>query len=523
MIKFITPLFVLSVIVCTLNAQNIIRTVPEHHRINSDKHTSIIEFNPYAFKEYADSLIQSHQSHSNFAQNNWLGRKLFNENLVHVKKDEYNIILNPLIDFSIGNDNNLNNLTYINRRGVQVKGNITEKFSYYTDFLETQQLFPLYVSNIIDSLNVIPGQGPFKQFGDNGAKDFGISSSFLDFRPNKFFEIQFGRGKNFIGDGYRSLLLSGNPFNYPYLRLTLNIWKLKYIVLYSQQKDINNRYSDGTFVNKYTTAHYLSYNVSKRWNIGLFEAVTYADEDRTRGYDISYLNPIIFYRPIEFALGTVGGNVIIGLNTKYRITNNINAYAQLALDELNTERLFEGNGWWANKFAWQIGLKSFNTFTPNLTIQSEVNFARPFIYSHTNELQNFANYNQSLTHPLGANFIESVSIVQYRHKRLFARFEFLYAQQGLNPPGINLGSDIIKSNTTRFQDFNNSFLQGDLATNIFIDAKVGYIINPNYNFVFEIGITNRNYEVENRPSENINTSHIYAGLKTDLFQYYYDF
>jgi hypothetical protein len=361
--------------------------------------------------------------------------------------------------------------------------------------LETQQLFPQYVTNIIDSLNVIPGQGPFKAFGDNGGKDFGIASGFLDFQPNKYFEIQFGRGKNFFGDGYRSLLLSDNSFNYPYLRLTLNIWKLKYVVLYSQQKDINNRYSDGTFLNKYTTAHFLSYNVSKRWNIGLFEAVTYADEDRTRGYDISYLNPIIFYRPVEFALGSTGGNVIIGFNTKYKISNNTHVYAQFVLDELNTTMLREGTGWWANKFAWQIGFKSFNTFIPNLTIQSEVNFARPFIYSHTNELQNFANYNQSLTHPLGANFIESVSIIQYRHKRLFARFEFLYAQQGLNPPGVNLGSDIIESNTTRFQDFNNTFLQGDLATNIFIDAKVGYIINPSYNLVFEIGITNRYYEV----------------------------
>lgn len=523
MIKFLATLFALSAHVCTLSSQSIIRNVPEFHEIGSDQHTSIIDFNPYKFNEYTDSLIQTMQFQSNFAKNNWLGRKLFNENFIHIKKEDYNIIINPLVDFSVGNDNNLDNLTYINRRGVQVKGNITESFSYYTDFLETQQLFPLYVTNFIDSLNVVPGQGPFKQFGENGAKDFGIASGYLNFQPNKYFEIQFGRGKNFFGDGYRSFLLSDNSFNYPYLRLTLNLWKLKYVVLYSQQKDINNRYSDGTFVNKYTTAHFLSYNVSKSWNIGLFEAVVYADEDRTRGYDISYLNPIIFYRPVEFALGSLGGNVIIGLNTKFKLTNNIHAYGQITLDELNTRRLSEGDGWWANKFAWQIGFKSFNTFIPNLTIQSELNFARPFIYSHRDELQSYTNYNQSLAHPLGANFIESVTFINYRRKRFFAQLEFLFAQQGLNPLGINLGSDILISSNSRFQEFNNSILQGDLATNVFIDAKLGYIINPNYNLVFEIGITNRNYEVENRPELNINTNHIYAGLKTDLFQYYYDF
>lgn len=523
MIKSLATLFLLSAFVCTLAAQSIVRSVPEYHRIDSDRHTSIVDFNPYSLIEYTDSLAQSLQLQSDFAKNNWLGRKLFNENFVHIKNEEYNIILNPLLDFSVGNDNNLDNLTYVNRRGVQVKGNITEKFSYYTDFLETQALFPSYVNNIIDSLNVVQGQGRFKDFGDNGARDFGIASGYLDYKPNKYFEFQFGRGKNFIGDGYRSLLLSDNSFNYPYLRLTVNIWKLKYAVIYSQQKDINNRYSDGTFVNKYTTAHYLSYNVSKRWNIGFYEAIVYADEDRTRGYDISYLNPIIFYRPVEFALGSSGGNVLLGFNTKYKFTDNVHGYAQIALDELNTSKLSEGDGWWANKFAWQIGFKSFNTFISNLTVNSELNFARPFIYSHTNELQSYTNYNQSLAHPLGANFIESVTFINYRHKRFYAQLEFLYAQQGLNPNNTNLGSDILISSDSRFQEFNNTFLQGDLATNIFIDAKVGYIINPNYNLVFEIGITNRNYEVENRPSENINTSHIYAGLKTDLFQYYYDF
>ena len=211
------------------------------------------------------------------------------------------------------------------------------------------------------------------------------------------------------------------------------------------------------------------------------------------------------------------------MNTKFKLTNNIHAYGQITLDELNTRRLSEGDGWWANKFAWQIGFKSFNTFIPNLTIQSELNFARPFIYSHRDELQSYTNYNQSLAHPLGANFIESVTFINYRRKRFFAQLEFLFAQQGLNPLGINLGSDILISSNSRFQEFNNSILQGDLATNVFIDAKLGYIINPNYNLVFEIGITNRNYEVENRPELNINTNHIYAGLKTDLFQYYYDF
>ena len=529
MIKDILTLCILFVCSVSLRGQ-VINQPSNLYEITSNVHTSIRDFNPYAYRLESDSIIQSLQIQSNFAQNKWIGRKLLNENLVHIKNEEYNIILNPLMNFSLGSDDAIEERIYVNRRGVQVRGNITEKFSFYTDFLETQARFPEYVTQFADQTQVIPGQGRFKRFGDNGAKDFGIAQGFLDYQANKYFGLQFGNGKNFIGDGYRSFLLSNNAFNYPYLKLSVNIWKLKYVVLYTQMKDINNRYTDGTFFNKYTTSHFLSYNVNKRWNVGFYETVTYADESGDRGYDISYLNPIIFYRPVEFALGSSGGNVLLGFNTKYKITNNVHAYGQFSLDELNTSKISEGDDWWANKFAWQIGFKSFNTFIPNLTVQSEINFARPFIYSHQNEIQSYTNYNQSITHPLGSNFIEYLSIVQYRHKRFYGSLQFIFAQKGLNPVDqetgdiINLGSDLLISSQSRFQEFNNTFLQGDLASTTFIDAKIGYIINPNYNLVFELGLTSRNYTVENNPAERFeNNRIIQIGLKTDLFRYYYDF
>jgi hypothetical protein len=165
---------------------------------------------------------------------------------------------------------------------VQVRGNITDKFSFYTDFLETQAIFPKYVSDQIAESGVVPGQGIAKNFGENGGKDYGIAQGFIDYTPNQYFGFQLGQGKNFIGDGYRSLLLSNNAFNYNYLRLTVNVWKLKYMVLYTQMKDIANRYPDGTFQNKYVTAHYLSYQVNRKLTLGFFESVTYADPDRTR-------------------------------------------------------------------------------------------------------------------------------------------------------------------------------------------------------------------------------------------------
>ena len=88
--------------------------------------------------------------------------------------------------------------------------------------------------------------------------------------------------------------------------------------------------------------HYLSYNVSKRLNIGLFESVIW-ENDNGRGFDFNYLNPIIFYRAIEFSTGSRGGNALIGLTAKYKFSDAINAYAQVVIDEFSGADVFSGN------------------------------------------------------------------------------------------------------------------------------------------------------------------------------------
>ena len=40
----------------------------------------------------------------------------------------------------------------------------------------------------------------------------------VSYTPNKVLNIQFGHGKNFIGDGYRSLFLSDVSSPYPFLK-----------------------------------------------------------------------------------------------------------------------------------------------------------------------------------------------------------------------------------------------------------------------------------------------------------------
>ena len=120
----------------------------------------------------------------------------------------------------------------------------------------------------------------------------------------------------------------------------------------------------------------------------------------------------MFYRPVEYSVGSPD-NALLGASFKLKIAKNIQLYSQVLIDEFYLKFLKERKGWWANKQGYQAGFKVFNLFhLNNLYLQGEANYVRPYTYSHGNSIQNYGHYNQSLAHPLGANFKEAVGIVR---------------------------------------------------------------------------------------------------------------
>ena len=496
----------------------------EFHNLESEVHTSIKPYNSFEVKSSFDAWVDSLAFANAFGQEKWIGRKLFNENFLEFSGEDYDIIVNPLLNLNFGMDDNWPNRNpYSNTRGLQIQGRVLKSLHFYTDYHENQMVLPRYLHNRADSLGVIYGRGVFKEFKGGPGKDFGFASGNVSFQPNHIFNFQFGHGKHFIGDGYRSLLLSDNTFNYPYLKITAQFWKIKYWVLYTRLIDTNEFYPDQSFLRKYSSFHYLSINLGSRLTAGIFETVIYADESGDRGYDANFFNPIIFFRPIESSVGSRAGNVILGTTLKYKISEDIHAYGQFVLDEFNTSKLSEGDGWWGNKFGWQLGVKSFDTFTSGLTLQAEFNTARPYTYTHVTSPQNYGHYNQALAHPLGANFQEFVFLSTYNRKRYFGELKLILAKVGLDEEGENWGANIYKPYTTREQEFNNETLQGNKSDMTYLEAKIGYIINPNYNLRLELGLINRAIDGFTSTIDYSSSNYLFFGLNTNLNNYYSDF
>jgi hypothetical protein len=269
------------------------------------------------------------------------------------------------------------------------------------------------------------------------------------------------------------------------------VWKLNYLFQLNRMVgDVVGTSSglrgNGKYRDKYVAFHHLSVNIGKKFNLGLFESVIFNHTDST-SFEFGYLNPVIFYRAIEQQFGS-SDNVILGLDFKWNMVKGVSVYGQFVLDEFVYENIKAANGWWANKFALQGGIKYFDAFgVSNLDLQAETNIVRPYTYSHTTKYGSYSNYMQPIAHPLGANFKEVVGIARYQPiPRLNFTGKLIYAQVGRDTTGVNWGGDIFKDNITREKAFGNTLAQGvkntimmgsftatwQLAHNLFLDGSV---------------------------------------------------
>lgn len=374
-------------------------------------------------------------------------------------------------DFGINLSNS--NLNYFSSLGMKFQLNATKKFGLGLNYryLLTEQ--EKYIDTSIFSRDVVPsvGRQGLLPSQNNGAHDI---QGYLAYTPNHFFSFMLGKGNHFWGDGYRSFLLSDNASSYPYFRIETSFWNVKYTNLYSSHTDI----SSGTAKDKYSASHHLSWNVTEDINFGLFETVIWAGNDTliNRGFDINYINPVIFYRPVEYAQGS-NDNSILGVNFKGRIKDNHLFYAQLLLDEFLLAELRSSRNWWGNKYAIQLGYKNYELFNnPNLYFLIERNISRPFTYAHINGTLNYGHLNQSLAHPLGANFKETVAILSYQKNKWNFKEKVNFISFGADTSATSFGGDIYKNYSTRNGDYGHQILQGETHRVFLNEISVSYTL-----------------------------------------------
>jgi hypothetical protein len=458
----------------------------------------------------------------------WIIRKIKIENLIIIKDttDKFRLTLDPLFNFEYGKDlADSSKSFYKNTRGVLIRGDIGSAFSFESSFYENQATYVNYIRNYNNASLVVPGQGRWKQFKNNGY-DFAMASGYVSYSPNHHFNFQIGTGKHFVGDGYRSLLLSDNAFNYPFARITSSFGKFQYTNLYASLMNLSDagvKTPPGTerlFQKKAGNFQFLSWNIHKRVQWGFFQGLIWQASDslNRQCLKLPYASPLIYSALLSEGLRGKN-NVVLGSTFKLKITSSLSLYGQYMMDDFSTEINSIHN-----KAGFQAGVKYFDVFKiKNLHLQMEYNQVRPYSYAHSTSAQSYTHYNQPLAHPLGANFKEEVVFLNYSRGDFFTEIKVNYAIIGKDSIGKNYGNTIFSSDNNSLYGPNstiNKMGQGVKTTLRILDFQVGYVVNKVTNFNIILGILNR---TSISSVEDTHTNFIYFGIRTSLTNVYYDF
>lgn len=432
--------------------------------------------------------------------------------LIHGQKGRSSVVADPVLQASFQSGSPL--LQHY-AAGFRLESEFSPKFSFhlnYTAHLLTSHAFP---DTRLDTAGIISHWG--KASGRSGS--FELLNSIngnITFQANRFLTFQLGKDKHFWGDGYRSLFLSDNAPSYPYVETSLTLWKLKYTNFVAVMHDDTIGHYSG-WQTKYTSMHFLSWNVNKRLNVNFFEAVVWRhrnDSLNYRGLSFNYLNPFLFFRPVEYNLGSPD-NILIGFGFHYLMGQRFMVYGQLLLDEFYYKDMIKATGWWANKNAYQFGVKWFDPFhIKDLYLQMEYNQARPFTYGHSYPLQNYGYMLQPLAHPLGTNFRETLVILRYAKNRWLLNSRFTVSQYGTEPGGKPIGGDIYLSSINFAKTFGNYIGQG--VTNDYFEQEftLARVLQPRWGLTAEAGVY---HAFEFLPKKQ---QHLYLtfGIKTLLYR-----
>ncbi len=459
--------------------------------------------------EIYESLIYTTAKDSS---KSWLNRKLFHEHFVVQEDEHLKLLLDPIVDFRINKSINSfyhnPSFGYLNTRGILINGNLDSKVFFNTSFFENQGVFPDYINEYYETFGVIPGYGRVKPLSGFNEYDFAAAYGNISFKANERIDFTIGYDRLFIGDGYRSMILSDYAAPMMYLKSSVKFGRFEYNNIFT--KAINPNFNNvidldqATNVNslypsKFISYNTLTYNLNSAWQFSLLEALVMSDELPNWKVPLYTISP--FFRTAYIDKSNLTNN-LIGTNITWQNQTIGIFYAQAILDNWNV--------WNEPIVAMQFGYKSFNFLNvKNLYLQLEYNMTNYNAYKNTNNGLHYGHYNQPLAHPAGSDFDEFLMISAFTFKRfeLLAKINFLKV-------GTEDIFDYYPAND--YSAFNSSTSTAPWIVNS--DFQIIYYINRVTRLQVFVGINPRIDFIR-----NADDCFIQAGLRTAIRSNYYDF
>lgn len=431
--------------------------------------------------------------------------------LLNINKRNFFLVVNPVLSVQATYEQQSKKALWNTTQGVELRTRIADRVGAYVQVTNNYEEPVSYFNDYIARRGAMPNAGPFKAAG-NGYQYMQVRAYADVALVKDYISLTAGYDRHSIGDGYRSLFIGDFSAPVPFVKINTKVWRLNYQNLFmalEPQSPSNPTLRAGKY--KYVSAHYLSANVTRWLNIGLFESVTFS---RDGHFEIGYMNPVIFYRAIERGLGSPD-KVALGISAKAIPVSSLQLYGQFLINEFTAKEFFGNRGYMHNKWGAQLGFKYFDALTiRNLDIQAEVNMIRPYTYQHYSEA-NYTNYNQPFAHPLGAGFRELIATARYQPiPKLAIDARFMYYKQGVDTGASNVGSNPLLSYEENTGRYGVGMINGVPVDCYSINVNVAYELRPR--LYLELGGTHRNYKHEQSFYPEQTSTYFYGGFRLNI-------
>mgnify|MGYP001077027640 CR=1 FL=1 len=457
----------------------------EQHQLNN------AEIAPFALRSMRisrssfDSISAALRNNSRIkTHDSWIGRKAFDEHLAKVDSPNFYFHLDPVFNLQGGQDLNDpdRGTLFTNTRGVVVEGNVTDKVMFFTSFYENQGVYPQYVWDQYRRLSgKVPGYGASKRYAEQGF-DYYMSTGAIWFNPTDHWTFQFGHDKLFIGNGYRSILLSDNPHNYPFLQVQTKrkYWSYtaNWAVWQTAQRTPKTTDGEPMFTRKNLNLNYLTIRPFKKLELGIFEGVVWKRWDDSTGttkLNLNTLNPII---GVNSLLAQNDSNIASysGLNLTYIPFSDFTAYGQLS---------FQGGYQLGAKYQWSK--KAWR-----VRGQLEYNVLNQGVYGNGENNTDYHHFGQPVAHPLNEDFAEFMGYGAILYRKWIASLRY--------------------SNASSSEEYNGTLRVEN------VQAKLAWVFNPTTNMQLYMQA-----HLRKTHDDESSTQWVSFGFRTNLINQYLDF
>ena len=431
------------------------------------------------------------------------------------QKDKNNIFINV-----IGNLYYVNGIkptvkanSFLFDGGLDIRGSLFDRLGYNFsaakggaagDSVLIESAFPLikanfkYVEDIENIVNYDFTNGYLKYY-TNPAEGMDLS-------------FQIGREQLKYGLGYsKRLSLSGDAPNMNFLKFNFKYGIINYSSIFASTVGEYSPVRDLRYT-KYFSANRIKLAFEDLFDVGMGEAII-----SSRGIELGYLNPLVFYKFLEMSLqDRDNGTLFFDLQTHF--VKDLELQGTFFLDEDILGNLSDFSKQ-TNKTAYQLG---FYWYEPagiqNLALIFEYTKIRPYVYTHFDPKNIYTGFGVILGHPIGPNADQLFTRLQYNlSERVSFNLELQKIRKGENVYNSkgelvrNVGGSVYDSFVGERDDDQAYFLDGVRVNDY--NVRFNFIYEPLLNYTFDFNYV---YNISKNLTYNNNTDQSYAYVRFNL-------